>query len=281
MAAAIKALSQIGKDNAEYIISSDSLACLMTIKNMCLIRGQTARYLARTKEARILIPCQKLLDHINQRKCDVTLHHEQPYHEREKRKTRDTARALPARLNHANDLLAGQVTEMSSTQELDFCGSSIPDLEAPPHFRRQGSPLYGDIFQQIGNNAYHITMDRTLRTCKSDHYLCLRSATFAKNGDVDLAYTNKARKTLHSNLQAEMIRDCMGLLSSSTFELSHAVGCTDGEKIRRMARYMKKNNKNDQNSDHTACPSCCVGQDPRHHWRFIRMPEVGGHHETD
>jgi hypothetical protein len=51
-------------------------------------------------------------------------------------------------------MLAGQVTKTTSTHELNLCGSSIPDLKAPPHFRRQGSPLYGDTFQQIGTNAY-------------------------------------------------------------------------------------------------------------------------------
>jgi hypothetical protein len=78
----------------------------------------------------VLIPFQRIIDQLNLQKYDVTLHHEQSYHEREKRKTRDTALALDARLNHANDLLAGQVTEITSTHELDLCGSSIPDLEA-------------------------------------------------------------------------------------------------------------------------------------------------------
>jgi hypothetical protein len=40
VAAALNTLSRIGSHNAEYIISSDSLACLMAIKNMCLSRGQ-------------------------------------------------------------------------------------------------------------------------------------------------------------------------------------------------------------------------------------------------
>ena len=57
VAAALNTLNRIGSYNAEYIISSDSLACLMAIKNICLSRGQTARRLVRTKEARILIPC--------------------------------------------------------------------------------------------------------------------------------------------------------------------------------------------------------------------------------
>ena len=57
VAAALNTLNRIGSHNAEYIISSDSLACLMAIKNICLSRGQTARRLVRTKEARILIPC--------------------------------------------------------------------------------------------------------------------------------------------------------------------------------------------------------------------------------
>jgi hypothetical protein len=98
--AALNALNCIGSHNAEYIISSDSLVCLMAIKNMCLSRGQTARRLAR-----VLIPCQGIIDQMNLRMCDVSLHHEQSYHEREKRKTRDTAMALLARLNHANDML--------------------------------------------------------------------------------------------------------------------------------------------------------------------------------
>ena len=138
VAAALNALNRIGSHNAEYIISSDSLACLMAIKNICL----SARRLARTKEARVLIPCQRIIDQLNLRMCDVSLHHEQSYHEREKRNTRDTAMALLARLNHANDMLTGQVTKTTSPHELNFCGSSIPDLKAPPHFRRQGSPLW-------------------------------------------------------------------------------------------------------------------------------------------
>jgi hypothetical protein len=169
VAAALNTLNHIGSQNTEYIISSDTLACLMAIKNMCLSQGQTARRLARTKEARVLVPCQRIIDQLNLRLCDVTLHHEQSYHEREKRKTRDTSMALLARLNHANDMLAGQVTQTTSNHELDLCGSSIPDLKAPPYFRRQGSPLYGDTLQQIGTNAYHLQIDRTLRTSKNNH----------------------------------------------------------------------------------------------------------------
>ena len=99
VAAALNALNRIGSHNSEYIISRDSLACLS--------RGQAARRLARTKEAHVLIPCQRIIDQLNLRMCDVSLHHEQSYHEREKRKTRDTAMALLARLNHANDMLTG------------------------------------------------------------------------------------------------------------------------------------------------------------------------------
>jgi len=73
VAAALNTLNRIGSYNAEYIISSDSLACLMAIKNICLSRGQTARRLVRTKEARILIPCQRIIDQLNLRMCDVTL----------------------------------------------------------------------------------------------------------------------------------------------------------------------------------------------------------------
>jgi hypothetical protein len=62
----------------------------------------------------------------------------------------------------------------------------------------------------------------------------------AKSGDVDITITNKMWEALHPNLQAEMIRDYMGRISSSTFELSPAVGCMDGEKIRHMSRYMEK-----------------------------------------
>ena len=174
IAAALTALNKLGSYNAEYIICSDSLAGLMTVKQICLSQGQTARRLARTKEARILIPCQRLIGQLNQRKCDVNLRHEQSYHERENPDTRDTAMAPIARLNHANDLLAGLVTNTIAPDELDLCGSSIPDLKAPPHFRRQGSPLYGDVFQQIGTNAYYLQMERTLRTSKSNHHLCLR-----------------------------------------------------------------------------------------------------------
>jgi len=90
----------------------------------------------------------------------------------------------------------------------------------------------------------------------------------AKSGDVDITITNKTWEALHPNLQAEMIRDCMGRISSSTFELSHAVGCVDGEKIRRMSRYMDKGNQQDHHNDCTACPFCNIGQDSRHHWRF-------------
>jgi hypothetical protein len=260
VAAALNALNRIGSHNSEYIISRDSLACLS--------RGQAARRLARTKEAHVLIPCQRIIDQLNLRMCDVSLHHEQSYHEREKRKTRDTAMALLARLNHANDMLAGQVTKTTSTHELNLCGSSIPDLKAPPHFYRQGSPLYGDTFQQIGTNTYLLQMDHTLRTIKNNHHLCLRLTSLSKTGEVNITLTSKAWETLHPNLQAEMIRDCIGLISSSTFELSHAVGCTNGEKIRRMTRYMEKGEKTVQHNDHRACPFCHIGQDSRHHWRF-------------
>ena len=41
--------------------------------------------------------------------------------------------ALLARLNHANDLLAGHVIKTIPTNELDLCASSVPDLKAPPH----------------------------------------------------------------------------------------------------------------------------------------------------
>jgi hypothetical protein len=58
----------------------------------------------------------------------------------------------------------------------------------------------------------------------------------AKSGDVDITITNKTWEALHPNLQAEMIRDCMGRISSSTFELSHAVGCVDGEKTQKSTR---------------------------------------------
>ena len=171
--------------------------------------------------------------------------------------------SLLAHLNHANDLLAGHVTKTTPTNELDLYGSSVQDLKTPPHFCRQGSQLYGDTFQQIGTNAYYLQMDRTLRTSKSNHHLCLRLASLARTGDVNLTLTSKAWEALHPNLQAEMIRDCMGRISSSTFELSHAVGCTDGEKIRRMTRYMGKGDKYDQHNDHTACPFCNNGQDSR------------------
>ena len=177
---------------------------------------------------------------------------------RENRNTRDTAIAPIARLNHANDLLAGNVTKTTAPNELDLCGSSIPDLKAPPHFRRQGSPLYGDIFQQIGNNAYYLQMERTLRTSNSIHHLCLRLASMAKSGDADITITNKIWEALHPNLQAEMIRDCMGRISSSTFELSHAVGCVDGEKIRRMSRYLDKGDQQAHHNDYTACPFCNI-----------------------
>ena len=111
-------------------------------------------------------------------------------------------------------------------------------------------------------------MDSTLRTSKSNHHLCLRLASLSRTGDVNLTLANKTWEALHPNLQAEMIRDCMGRISSSTFELSHAVGCTDGEKIRRMSRYMEKGDKQDQHNDHTACPFCNNGQDSRYHRRF-------------
>ncbi len=90
----------------------------------------------------------------------------------------------------------------------------------------------------------------------------------ARTGDVNITLTSKAWKALHPNPQAEMIRDCIGRISSSTFELSHTVGCTEGEKIRRMTIYMEKGDKTDQHNDHTACPFCNNGQDSRHHWRF-------------
>jgi len=90
----------------------------------------------------------------------------------------------------------------------------------------------------------------------------------AKSGDIDITLTNNTWEALHPNLQAEMIRDCMGRISSSTFELSHAVGCVDGEKIRRMSRYMDKGDQQDHHNDCTACPFCNIGQDSRHHWRF-------------
>ena len=98
-------LKRLGRRRSECIVSSDSLATLMVLKNMCLHTDQTARCLARTKESRIILRCQHTKAALGNIECDVTLHHEQSYHERGKRGTRDTALGLLARLNHANDLL--------------------------------------------------------------------------------------------------------------------------------------------------------------------------------
>ena len=70
----------LSREHSEFLLSSDSMATLLTVKNMCVHHGHTARKLAHTKENRVILRCQHKMRAVHARKCDVTLHHEQSYH---------------------------------------------------------------------------------------------------------------------------------------------------------------------------------------------------------
>ena len=273
-------MKSIARKRSECIVSSDSLATLMVLKNMCLHTDQTARCLARTKENRVILRCQHTRAALGHMECDVTLHHEQSYHEREKRGTRDTALGLLARLNHANDLLAAKILHDTKDKVDEYCGSFKVDVAALPHFRRKGVPLYGDVYAQIGQNAYRAMMDSTLRDVGTQDHMCLRLAKAGSDGIVDMSLTAETWTSLPANLQAEMLRDCLGRLSSSTQELGRNISCKDGQKLQRLQRYMHKNHDHGKSDTGAACPFCPDGCDTRHHWRFECNASASGMHQV-
>ena len=278
--AALQCMKRFGRCRPECLVSSDSLATLMVLKNMCLHTDQTARCLARTKESRVIIRCQHTCAELRKIECDITLHHEQSYHEREKRGTRDTALGLLARLNHANDLLAAKILDDSKDKVNEFCGSFRPDPMALPHFRRQGVPLNGDVFVQIGQNAYRVLMHSMLRGTGDADHLCLRLAKAGYDGLVDMTLTADIWMSLRANLQAEMLRDCIGKLPSSTPELCSTISCADGQKLRRLQRYLQLPRQQGQLEEREACPFCPDGWDTRHHWRFECKASASGMHQV-
>ena len=68
-----------------------------------------------------------------------------------------------------------------------FGKSSQAYPAAPAHFRAQGSPLYGDVFTQIGTNAYRVLLDQTLRTTTPADHMCLRLTQAGRFGLIDMA----------------------------------------------------------------------------------------------
>ena len=122
----------------------------------------------------------------------------------------------------------------------EYCGSFKVDAAALPRFRRKGVPLYGDVYAQIGQNAYRAMMDSTLRDVGTQDHMCLRLAKAGSDGIVDMSLTADTWTSLPANLQAEMLRDCLGRLSSSTQELGRTTSCKDGQKLQRLQRYIPR-----------------------------------------
>jgi hypothetical protein len=62
-----------------------------------------------------------------------------------------------------------------------------------------------------------------------------------------------------SNLQAELLRDCIGRLPATISELCQSASCADGDKLRRLRRYMQIRKPTGSSTCYDACPFCATG----------------------
>ena len=63
--------------------------------------------------------------------------------------------------------------------------SSVSGRDGP--LQGTGSPLYGDVFTQIGTNAYRVLLDQTLRTTTPADHMYLRLTQAGRFGLIDMA----------------------------------------------------------------------------------------------
>ena len=119
----------------------------------------------------------------------------------------------------------------------------------------EGACSCGGRVVQIGQNAYRVLMHSMLRGTGDADHLCLRLAKAGYDGLVDVNLTADIWTSLRANLQAEMLRDCIGKLPSSTPELCSTISCADGQKLRRLQRYLQLPRQQGQLEEREACPS--------------------------